>query len=174
MSVSARPSWSPYCSCASRARSQPVDAVTFATEARREAERQALVSFQFYGLALEAAARMDSGESHAAALLATTALGAVENLQGCEYGLEIRVLCADVLSRAESPQAAEAKLRAIAFAGALLGSIRDRRLRRLFARRTVVTSLAAPELMSVAAEPDRFPVAAPLIADSSSSMGGSA
>ncbi|MGO8999827.1 MAG: serine/threonine-protein kinase PknK [Polyangiaceae bacterium] len=158
----------------SRARNQPLDAVTFATEARREAERQALVSFQFYGLALEAAARMDSGESHAAALLATTAIGAVENLQGCEYGLEIRVLCAEVLSRAGSPQAAEAKVRAIAYASALLGSIRDRRLRRLFARRAIVVSLAAPELMTVAAEPDRFPIAAPLITDASSSMGGSA
>jgi serine/threonine protein kinase/tetratricopeptide (TPR) repeat protein len=149
----------------SRVRREPQDAVLFAIEARREAERQSLVSFQFYGLALEAAARTDAGETHTAVLLATTALGAVENLQGCEYGLEIRVLCADVLKRAGSPQAAEARGRAVAYASALLGSIRDRRLRRLFARRSVVAQLAEPELMLVAAEPDLVPVVPPVIRD---------
>jgi tetratricopeptide (TPR) repeat protein len=141
----------------SRARNEPKSAIAYAAEARREAEHQALVSFQFYGLALEAAARVDAGETHAATLLATTALGSVENLQGCEYGLEIRVLCADALARAGSPQAAQATERAINHASALLGSIRDRRLRRLFARRPMVASLASPEISLVAAEPDRPP-----------------
>jgi len=141
----------------SRARGEPRSAIAYAAEARREAEHQALVSFQFYGLAIEAAARVDAGETHAAMLLATTALGSVENLQGCEYGLDIRVLCADALVRAGSPQGAQAKERAIAHATALLGSIRDRRLRRLFARRPLVASLGSPEIALVAAEPDRLP-----------------
>jgi hypothetical protein len=139
----------------SRARGQPRAAVLLAGEARREAEHQALVSFQFYGLALESSARVDAGETHAATLLATTALGAVENLQGCEYGLEIRALCADALERADSPQWQLAKERTVNYARALLGSIRDRRMRRLFARRAIVASLGAPDIAAVAAEPDR-------------------
>ena len=39
-------------------------------------------AFHFYAMAIEAAARVDLGEMHAATLVATTALGAVENLQG--------------------------------------------------------------------------------------------
>ena len=136
-----------------RARGDHRLAIEYAAEARREAEHQALVSFQFYGLAIEAAARVDAGETHAAVLLATTALGSVESLQGCEYGLDIRVLCADALIRGGSPQGAQAKERAINHANALLGSIRDRRLRRLFARRPLVASLGAPEIALVAAEP---------------------
>ncbi len=152
----------------SRARGEPREAALFAAQARSEAEHQALVSFQFYGLAVEAAARMDCGETEVATQLAVMALRAVEDLQGCEYGLEIRVLCADALARASSPQAEQAKARAINYAGALLATIRDRRLRRLFARRAVVASLAAPELMLVAAEPDRFPIPAPVITDAPS------
>jgi tetratricopeptide (TPR) repeat protein len=143
-------------SALSRAKGEPRDAIQQASEARREAEHQALVSFQFYGLAIESAARVDAGETHAAMLLATTALGAVENLQGCEYGLEIRVLCADALARAESPQADQARERAIHYAIALVRSIRDRRLRRLFARRALVTSLGAPEIAAIAVEPNHL------------------
>ena len=78
---------------------------------------------------------------HAATLLATTALGAVEALQGCEYGLEIRVLCADALKRAASPQAPQARQRAVDYAAALVGTIRDARLKRRFAERPLVTTL---------------------------------
>jgi tetratricopeptide (TPR) repeat protein len=124
-------------------------------EARRAAENQALVSFQFYGLALESAARVDIGETHAAMLLATTALGAVESLQGCEYGLDIRVLCADALARSGSPQAPQAHERAVAYARALLYSIRDPRFRRLFAKRALVASLHDPELEAAASERPR-------------------
>jgi len=116
-------------------------AVLHASEGRRTAERQGLVSYHFYGLALEAAARADLGEMHSATLLATTAAGAVENLQGTEYGLEVRVLSADVLKRAGSPQAPEARARALEYAVALMNTIRDRRLRRLFAERPIVASL---------------------------------
>jgi tetratricopeptide (TPR) repeat protein len=108
---------------------------------RRSAEQQALVAYHFYALAVEAAARVDAGEVHAATLLATTALGAVEALQGCEYGLEIRVLCADALKRAASPQAPAARQRAVDYASALVATIRDPRLKRRFAERPLVTTL---------------------------------
>ncbi len=116
-------------------------AVEKALLARRTAETQALVAYHFYAFAIEAAARVDSGEVHAATLLATTALGAVENLQGCEYGLEIRILCADALKRAASPQAPQARQRAVDHAIALMNTIRDARLRRLFLKRPFVASL---------------------------------
>jgi tetratricopeptide (TPR) repeat protein len=112
-----------------------------ALEARRSAEHQALVAFHFYAMAVEAAARVDAGEVHAATLLATTALGAVEALQGCEYGLEIRILCADALKRAASPQAGQARQKAADYAAALVGTIRDARLKRRFAERPLVTTL---------------------------------
>jgi tetratricopeptide (TPR) repeat protein len=124
-----------------RARRQPAEAVERALGTRHAAERMALVAFHFYAMAIEAAARVDLGEMHAATLVATTALGAVENLQGCEYGLEIRSLCADALKRAGSPQAASAHQRAEDYARALLNSVRDPRLRRLFTRRPVNAAL---------------------------------
>jgi hypothetical protein len=92
-------------------------------------------------LAVEAAARVDAGEVHSATLLATTALGAVEALQGCEYGLEIRVLCADALKRAASPQVRAARQRAVDYATALAATIRDPRLRRRFGERPLVVTL---------------------------------
>ncbi len=116
-------------------------AINNALSARRSAEHQALVAYHFYALAVEAAARVDAGEVHAATLLATTALGAVEALQGCEYGLEIRVLCADALKRAASPQAPAARQRAVDYAAALVATIRDARLKRRFAERPLVTTL---------------------------------
>ena len=116
-------------------------AIEQALSARRSAESQALVAYHFYAFAVEAAARVDAGEVHAATLLATTALGAVEALQGCEYGLEIRVLCADALKRAASPQAPAARQRAVDYAAALMGTIRDTRLKRRFSERPLVTIL---------------------------------
>ncbi|HEX8791378.1 MAG TPA: protein kinase [Polyangiaceae bacterium] len=124
-----------------RARRQPREAIEHALAARHAAEKMALVAFHFYAMAIEAAARVDLGEMHAATLVATTALGAVENLQGCEYGLEIRSLCADALKRAGSPQAPGAHQRAVDFAHALLTNVRDSRLRRLFPNRPVHAAL---------------------------------
>lgn len=124
-----------------RYRRNPPTAIASALSARRSAEHQALVAYHFYAMAVEAAARVDAGEVHAATLLATTALGAVEALQGCEYGLEVRVLCADALKRAASPQAAQARQRAVDYATALVGTIRDTRLKRRFAERPLVTTL---------------------------------
>jgi len=125
----------------SRARRDAPAAIGHAVRARRLAEDLALVSFHFYALALEAAARVDAGEMHAAVLLATTALGAVETLQGCEYGLEVRVLAADALKRAGSPQAPLARQRAVDYGATLMSTIRDPRLRALFARRPLLTAL---------------------------------
>jgi hypothetical protein len=101
----------------------------------------ALVAFHFYAMGIEAAARVDLGEMHSATLLATTALGAVENLQGCEYGLEIRALCADALKRAGSPQAPNAHQRAVDYANALVQTVRDSRLRNLFPQRPLNAAL---------------------------------
>jgi tetratricopeptide (TPR) repeat protein len=115
--------------------------IQHATEARRAAEQHVLVAFHFYALAVEASARVDAGEMHAATLMATTALGTVQQLQGCEYGLEIRVLCADALKRAASPQAAFARQAAVDYATALMNTIRDVRLRRRFAERPMVAAL---------------------------------
>lgn len=124
-----------------RYRRDPPAAIQHAVTARRSAEHQALVAYHFYAMAVEAAARVDAGEVHAATLLATTALGAVEALQGCEYGLEIRLLCADALKRAASPQAPQARQKAVDYATALVATIRDPRLKRRFAERPLVTTL---------------------------------
>ena len=124
-----------------RAERRPDDAVEHAILARRDAESMALVAFHFYAMVTEAAARVDRGEMHTAMFLATTALGAVENLQGCEYGLEVRVLCADALTRAGSPQAPSAAQRAIDYAYALMDTVRDARLRTLFPRRPLNAAL---------------------------------
>ncbi len=124
-----------------RAMRQPSEAVHHALDARHNAETMALVAFHFFAMAIEAAARVDLGEMHAATLLATTALGAVENLQGCEYGLDIRSLCADALKRAGSPQAPGAHQRAVDHANALMRTIRDPRLRKLFPNRPINAAL---------------------------------
>jgi serine/threonine protein kinase/predicted ATPase len=119
----------------------PLEAVQHAVEARHHAERTALVAFHFFAMAIEASARVDLGEMHTATLLATTALGAVEHLQGCEYGLEIRSLCADALKRAGSPQAPSAHQRAVDYANALMQTIRDPRLRKVFPQRPMNAAL---------------------------------
>jgi serine/threonine protein kinase/predicted ATPase len=124
-----------------RVRREPNEAVHHALAARHSAESMALVAFHFFAMAIEASARVDLGEMHSATLLATTALGAVENLQGCEYGLEVRSLCADALKRAGSPQAPGAHQRAVDYANALMRTVRDPRLRRLFPNRPMNAAL---------------------------------
>jgi predicted negative regulator of RcsB-dependent stress response len=116
-------------------------AVMHAFDARQAAEAQAYVSFHFYAMAVEAAARADVGEHHTAILLATTAMGAIETLQGSEYGLATRFLCCEALERSNSPQSAEMTLRARQHAQRLLNSIRDPEMRRLFMQRRFVAEL---------------------------------
>jgi tetratricopeptide (TPR) repeat protein len=150
-----------------RARGNPGHALAHAGEARRAAEHQTLVSYQFYALAIEAAARADAGEMHAATLLATTAAGAVESLQGCEYGLEIRVLSAETLERAGSPEAPEARQRAVEYARALVFTIRDKRLRRLFGKRSIIRQLREPSLSPGTLPPPELDPTSPSLARTS-------
>jgi serine/threonine protein kinase/tetratricopeptide (TPR) repeat protein len=149
----------------SRAKREPKESVDHALGARRAAEQQALVAFHFYGLAIEAAARVDLGEMHSATLLATTALGAVQTLQGSEYGLEIRVLCADVLKRAASPQAPHARQLAVDYAVAVMNTIRDARLRRRFAERPIVAALFDATPVPGRGDPDASADASPGFGD---------
>ncbi|HTM44372.1 MAG TPA: tetratricopeptide repeat protein, partial [Polyangiaceae bacterium] len=127
------------------ARGRPSAAVMHAFDARQVAEVQAYVSFHFYAMAIEAVARVELGEQHTGILLATTALGALETLQGSEYGLETRALCCDALARAGSPQAATLKRRASVYAKQLLEQITDVDLRSKFASRPPVALLLERE-----------------------------
>ena len=65
-----------------RVRGDHARAVMHAFDARQAAEAQAYVAFHFYAMAIEARARVDMGEEHTGILLATTALGAIDTLQG--------------------------------------------------------------------------------------------
>ena len=112
-----------------------------AFDARQMAEAQAYVAFHFYAMAIEAAARVDIGEQHTGILLATTAMGAIETIQGSEYGLETRALCCEALATAGSPQAEELRSRAASYATELRGLIRDHQLNESFATRPLVAAL---------------------------------
>jgi tetratricopeptide (TPR) repeat protein len=117
------------------------EAVHLAETTRRSAEAQTIASVHLYALALESVARAELGEVHTATRLASTALGTLESLQGTEYGLEVRVLCARALQRSGSPEAAMAWTRAASFARAKLNSLRDARFRRMFAQRPLIQDL---------------------------------
>jgi tetratricopeptide (TPR) repeat protein len=116
-------------------------AVMHAFDARQAAEAQAYVAFHFYAMAVEAAARVDIGEAHTGILLATTAAGAIETVQGSEYGLETRALCLQALRAAKSPQAQEMGERSAQYAKRLLAFIRDPELRHKYVARPVVQTL---------------------------------
>jgi serine/threonine protein kinase/tetratricopeptide (TPR) repeat protein len=127
-------------------------AVMYAFDARQAAEAQAYVAFHFYAMAIEARARVEMGENHTGILLATTAMGAIETLQGSEYGLATRALCCEALSRAGSPQAYEIRERARAYVQRLVAHIRDVSFRELFLKRRVVQ-----EILSDLPEPSKAP-----------------
>jgi serine/threonine protein kinase/tetratricopeptide (TPR) repeat protein len=116
-------------------------AVMHAFDARQVAEAQAYVAFHFYAMAIEAAARVEIGEHHTGILLATTAIGAIETIQGSEYGLETRALCVEALETAASPQAPEMRERAARHVRQLLELVRDPELRTSFLERPLVASL---------------------------------
>ena len=119
----------------------PGTAVMHAFDARQGAEAQAYVAYHFYAMAVEAASRVEIGEQHTGILLATTAMGAIETIQGSEYGLETRAICCEAMRKAGSPQADAMTQRAAAHARKLAASIRDPQLGRLFRQRPVVISL---------------------------------
>ncbi|MBM4361171.1 MAG: protein kinase [Deltaproteobacteria bacterium] len=124
-----------------RATGYPRSAVVHAFDARQIAEAQAYVAFHFYAMAIEAVTRVEIGEHHTGILLATTAMGAIETLQGTEYGLETRDLCRRAMSAARSPQAPAILARAERHAQRLLEGIRSPELRASFLRRPVVAGL---------------------------------
>ncbi|MEP7052090.1 MAG: protein kinase [Pseudomonadota bacterium] len=129
-----------------RVRGDHARAVMYAFDARQAAEAQAYVAFHFYAMAIEARARLDMGEEHTGILLATTALGAIDTLQGSEYGLATRALGCETLRVARSPQADEMRERAARYAHSLLEHIRDPLFRRTFVERRVVQAVfAAPD-----------------------------
>jgi serine/threonine protein kinase/tetratricopeptide (TPR) repeat protein len=119
----------------------PGKAVMHAFDARQSAEAQAYVAFHFYAMAIESSARVDMGEQHTGILLATTAMGAIETLQGSEYGLFTRALCCEALRKAGSPQAEEMRNRASDHVRRLLSYIRDPVLKGMFLRRRVVRDI---------------------------------
>jgi len=116
-------------------------AVMFAFDARQVAEAQAYVAFHFHAMAIEAAARVDIGEQHTGILLATTAMGAMETIQGSEYGLATRALCCEALRRAGSPQAEDMLRRAAMWVKQLAETIRDEELRKRFLTRLPAAAL---------------------------------
>ncbi len=127
-----------------RVRGDHSRAVMFAFDARQAAEAQAYVAFHFYAMAIEARARVDMGEEHTGILLATTAMGAIDTLQGSEYGLATRALGCEALRVARSPQAEEMRERAARYARSLLEHIRDPLFRRTFVERRVVQAVLTP------------------------------
>lgn len=125
-------------------------AVMHAFDARQVAEAQAYVAFHFYAMAIEAVARVDIGEHHTGILLATTAMGAIETIQGSEYGLETRFLCCEALRAARSLQAPEMRQRAARHANRILAGIRFAEFRESFQKRTMVAELlGSPEAQAV-------------------------
>ncbi len=126
-----------------RASGDPGAAVMHAFDARQAAEAQAYVAYHFYAMAVEAAARVDIGEHHTGILLATTAMGAIETVQGSEYGLETRALCCEAMQNAHSPQGRNLCQRAAEHVYHLLESIRDPDLRLMFVKRPTVARLLA-------------------------------
>src|SRR5258706_11328950 len=96
-------------------------------------------------MAIEARARVEMGENHTGILLATTAMGAIETLQGSEYGLATRALCCEALTRAGSPQAGEIRSRARTYVNRVIAYIRDPIFRELFLKRRVVAQILENE-----------------------------
>jgi tetratricopeptide (TPR) repeat protein len=127
-------------------------AVMYAFDARQAAEAQAYVAFHFYAMAIEARARVEMGENHTGILLATTAMGAIDTLQGSEYGIPTRALCCDALARAGSPQSFEIRERARAYVSKLVEYIRDPNFRELFLKRRVVQ-----EILHESPQPSKTP-----------------
>ncbi|MBM4358914.1 MAG: AAA family ATPase [Deltaproteobacteria bacterium] len=132
-----------------RAKADHVACAKHAAEARRRAEEQALVSYHVYATALEAVARVELGSGQAGVLLATTALGAVEAMEGSEYGIEVRSLCCEAVIRALGADGSGAGAtvmtdvcrRALSHVDALSGFIRDPAQRERFMMRPPVRSI---------------------------------
>ena len=79
-------------------------------------------------------------------------MGAIETIQGSEYGLETRMLCCAALATAGSPQATELRRRAGSYARDLHELIRDPELRQTFGTRALVAPLLAEDLEAVSGD----------------------
>jgi len=129
----------------------------YASDARRQAEEQALVSYHVYATAIEAAARVDLGNGHAGVLLANTAFGAVEGMEGSEYGIEVRSLCCEAIIKARGfdTSASGSSLntdvcrRALAQVDKLAGYVREPELRERFMHRPPVRSIVEYAMLFV-------------------------
>ncbi len=124
-----------------RAQGSAARAAAQALETRKLAESKTYIALHFQAMALEAAARADLGERHDAILLATTALGALEALEGSDYAIESRALCIEAVTRVGLPTAGTLKERAAAYVRELNGRIRDPHLRASFQARKPVALL---------------------------------
>jgi len=133
-----------------RAEPDPIAAAAYASEARQLAESQALVSYHVYATAIEASARVAIGDSQAGVLLATTALGSVEAMEGSEYSIEVRSLCCETVIHALEKDSREGAVptmtadvcrRALNQVDKVAGYIRDLRLRELFFQRPPVRAI---------------------------------
>jgi hypothetical protein len=112
-----------------------------ASRARTLAEAQGLASFAMLATALEAAARVELGETHAGAMLARTALASIEAPTASEYGLEIRALVCEALVASDVVLARDACVRAATHVERVAAHIRNSRLRSQFRRRAVVENI---------------------------------
>jgi ATP/maltotriose-dependent transcriptional regulator MalT len=134
------------CALIARAERDTLSSASYASEARQLAEGQALVSYHVFATAIEAAARVDAGDTQAGQLLATTALGAVEAMEGSEYGVHIRSLCCQAVIRAlhsdnigsTRTMTADICRRALDHVDHIAGYIRDPHMREIFLERPPV------------------------------------
>lgn len=132
-----------------------------AIEASRFAQAQSLLSFQLFSLALQAEAAFRLGSPHEAYHLVTMALGPVEAVQGCEYGLAIRAICTRILAELRSPQAEATLKRSLQFTQSIARRIRSPRLRARFLQREVVQSLLSSAEILAQHEPPRSSLGSP-------------
>ncbi|MBK6513919.1 MAG: protein kinase [Polyangiaceae bacterium] len=144
--------------CLARLAGDAQTAIAYALEARQTAEAQGLMSFHIYATAVEAAARVDAGESHTGVLLARTAFGAIETCGGSEYGVEVRALCCEAIRRASPSTADDAYQRAAAHVRKIAGHIRDPDLKSAFLSRSIVERIliesGVPPLELLTEEPE--------------------
>ncbi len=133
--------------------------------ARQLAESQALVSYHVYATALEAVTRVELGDIQKGLFLATTGLGAVEAMEGSEYGIEVRGLCCDAVIHAtqadrasgmRSPMTLDVCRRALDEVDRIAGYIRDPQLRERFFRRPPVRAISSSALDLGAVRPPEW------------------
>ncbi|MSP24579.1 MAG: tetratricopeptide repeat protein [Myxococcales bacterium] len=135
-----------------RANGDPARARDRASLARHLAESQALVSYHVYATALEAVTRVELGEIQTGLMLTTTSLGAVEGMEGSEYGIEVRGLCCEAVLRATQAERAAGHRsammldvchRALNEVDRVAGYVRDPHMRELFFKRPPVIAISS-------------------------------